>query len=92
MNIPVLLVFDVSKSFGGVSTHVPVRVVQSPDVTDANASAMTAYIAMRAAHDHVTVTRNQALAELLSMGGINQAGTSSGPAVKPSGNRFAPSA
>jgi hypothetical protein len=59
------------------------------DVTDANDAAMTLYISTRLAQDHATLTRNQALAELLSMGGINQAGTSSGPAVKPSGDGFA---
>jgi len=47
-------------------------------VTTANNTAMTAYIAMRLAHDGATVTLDQALAELLMIGGINQAGLSSG--------------
>jgi hypothetical protein len=59
-------------------------------VSSNNDTAMTAYIAMRAAQDHVTLTTDQALAELLMMGGINQAGTSSGQAVVSHGNRFAP--
>jgi hypothetical protein len=61
------------------------------DVTDANDTAMTAYIAMRASQDHVTITRNQAIQELLAMGGIDQSvkgNTMYG--MKSHGNRFAP--
>jgi hypothetical protein len=58
------------------------------DVTDANAAAMTAYIAMRLAQDGATVTRNTALAELFLMAGINQAATTSGPGVHQHGGRF----
>ena len=47
-------------------------------VSAGNETALTAYIAVRAAHDHVTLTNDQALAELLVMG--NQ--------VKVHGNRF----
>jgi uncharacterized protein YaiI (UPF0178 family) len=55
-----------------------------------NDAAMTAYIAMRLAVDHITVTQDQALAEMLLMAGINQAAHVSGPSVKIHGNRFAP--
>jgi hypothetical protein len=57
-------------------------------VTTANDTAMTAYIAMRLAQDKVTVTLDQAIAELLMIGGINQSATKSGPTVKNHGNRF----
>ena len=40
------------------------------DVTDANDTNMTAYIAYRLAQDGITVTRNQALAELLLIAGM----------------------
>ena len=54
-----------------------------------NDAALTLYISMRAAQDHVTLTADQAISELLVMGGIDPAtGESSGPAVKPSGNIF----
>ena len=59
-------------------------------MTDANDTAMTAYIAMRAAQDHHTVSRDQAVAELLLMAGVTQAGTSGVHGFKKSGNRFAP--
>ena len=58
------------------------------DVTDGNNTAMVAYIANRLAQDGATVTRNQAIAELLLMAGINQAGTTSGPGIKNNGGRF----
>ncbi len=51
-------------------------------VSDENDTAMTAYIAMRLASDGFVVTLDQAIAELLMIGGINQAGTSSGPGVR----------
>jgi hypothetical protein len=49
---------------------------------------MAAYIAMRLNQDAVTVTIEQAVQELLTMGGINTAGTSSGPTIKHHGNDF----
>jgi hypothetical protein len=59
------------------------------DVTDANNTAMVAYIAMRLSQDHVVVTRNQALTELLLMAGMDQSVRGWSPIqVKPSGNRF----
>jgi hypothetical protein len=60
-------------------------------VSSNNDTAMTAYIAMRAAQDHVTVTLDQAIQELLAMGGIDQSvkgNTMYG--MKSHGNRFAP--
>jgi hypothetical protein len=44
------------------------------EVSSNNDTAMTAYIAMRLAHDGVTLTIDEALAELLLIGGIDQAG------------------
>lgn len=62
------------------------------DVTDDNNTNMTAYIAYRLAQDHVTVTRNEAIAELIKMAGIpptTGASTSHGtPGIKTHGNYF----
>jgi len=61
------------------------------DVTTANDTNMTAYIAYRLAQDGATVTRNQALAELLSMAGMpHAAGSTSNniPGIKNHGNYF----
>ncbi len=61
------------------------------DVTDANDTNMTAYIAYRLAQDGATVTRNQALAELLIMAGMpHVAGSTSHntPGIKNHGNYF----
>jgi hypothetical protein len=55
-----------------------------------NDSVLTAYKAMRLAQDHITVTTDQAIAEIFMISGLNQAGTTSGPGVKIHGNRFAP--
>jgi hypothetical protein len=57
-------------------------------VTAENDTAMTAYIAARLAQDGATVTLDQAIAELLLIGGINQAATVSGPSVRQHGGRF----
>jgi hypothetical protein len=57
-------------------------------VTTANDTAMTAYIAMRLAQDRATVTLDQAIAELLLIAGVNQAGTISGPTIKKHGGKF----
>ena len=58
------------------------------DVTDANNTNMTAYIAMRLAQDGATVTLDQAIAELLLMAGIPATGHAEHTAIKPSGNYF----
>lgn len=56
-------------------------------VTSLNDTAMTAYIAMRLAQDGATVTLDQAIAELLMIGGINQAAVSSAHCpIKNNGN------
>jgi hypothetical protein len=57
-------------------------------VTQPNADAFTAYIAMRLAQDGATLTADQALTELLMIGGINIGATTSGPSVKNHGGRF----
>ena len=58
--------------------------------TQANVDAFAAYIAMRLAQDGATITNDQALTELLMIGGINIAGTTSSNAggVKIHGGRF----
>jgi uncharacterized protein YaiI (UPF0178 family) len=58
-------------------------------VSTANDTAMTAYIAMRLAQDNTVVTKDQAIAELLLMAGIDQSVRGWSPIqVKQSGNRF----
>ena len=49
-------------------------------VEQTTADLITAYIAMRAAQDHITVTQDTAVLELVKMGKM----------VKSHGNRFAP--
>ena len=61
------------------------------DVTDANDTNMTAYIAYRLAQDGATVTRNQALAELMLIAGIPASTFSTShetPGIKAHGNYF----
>lgn len=61
------------------------------DVTDANDTNMTAYIAYRLAQDGATVTRNQALTELLLKGGMPASTFSTShetPGIKTHGNYF----
>lgn len=61
------------------------------DVTDANDTTMTAYIAYRLAQDGIVVTRNQALTELLLLAGMPASTFSTSnntPGVKVHGNYF----
>lgn len=61
------------------------------DVTDANNTAMVAYISMRLSQDGATVTRNQAIAELMLLAGIPASTFSTShetPSIKTHGNYF----